>query len=183
MMLLSQQLSDRYREELNEALTAGYALDLSVGRNGLNIQMYGFSGKIKEFFFKVVNCPCLNPNAKKNKQSSFLESQSDPDAQRFKRVKDTLNSALRNSFERKLFEQVTHLYLPMITTHPFYTPQEQVDVLQDLTYTDLKDFQKKIMKQSKLTGLFVGNILKDETLELGEVLKVPFTTHIVVVQP
>jgi len=28
------------------------------------------------------------------------------------------------------------------------------------------------MKQSKLTGLFVGNILKDESLELGEVLKV-----------
>lgn len=59
----------------------------------------------------------------------------------------------------------------MITTHPFYTPQEQVNVLNDLSYSDLKDFQRKIMRQSKLTGLFVGNILKDETLELGEVLK------------
>jgi secreted Zn-dependent insulinase-like peptidase len=105
MMLLSQQLSDKFREELNEALNAGYALDLSVGRNGLNIQMYGFSGKIKEFFFKVVNCPCLNPNAKKqNHQSSFLQLTSDPDAMRFKRVKDSLNQALRNSFERKLYE-------------------------------------------------------------------------------
>lgn len=105
MMLLSQQLSDKFREELNEALNAGYALDLSVGRNGLNIQMYGFSNKIKEFFFKVVNCPCLNPNAKKqNYQSSFLQLTSDPDAMRFKRVKDSLNQALRNSFERKLYE-------------------------------------------------------------------------------
>lgn len=181
MMLLSQQLSDKFREELTEALSAGYALDLSVGRNGLNVQMYGFSGKIKEFFMKIINCPCLNPNAKKNKDSSWLELSSDPDATRFKRVKDSLNTALHNSFERKLFEQATHLYLPMITTHPFYTPQEQVQVLQDLSYNDLKDFQKKIMKQSKLTGLFVGNILKDESLELGEVLKVALSALLTVI--
>jgi len=104
MMLFSQQLSDKFKEELNEAISAGYALDLSVGRNGLNIQMFGFSGKIKEFYFKIVNCPCLNPNAKKNKDPSFLQLSSDPDAIRFKRVKDSLNNALRNSFERKLFE-------------------------------------------------------------------------------
>ncbi|CAD8050594.1 unnamed protein product [Paramecium sonneborni] len=142
------KLLQKYYTELSKRLFQqeflfGYELTFKETINGLNIQMLSYSEKKSEFQDKVFDLMANN------------------DEQLFLYVKDLLKKDIRRFHDQKLSLLTQQYYLPKIMLRPINTPQEILNVLDEVEYEQFQKFQSNLLS-SKIEILNIGNMLPDE---------------------
>ncbi|CAD8143139.1 unnamed protein product [Paramecium pentaurelia] len=143
------KLLQKYYTELSKRLFQqeflfGYELSFKETINGLNVQMLSYSEKQSEFQDKVFDLMGID------------------DEQLFYYVKDLLNKDIKRFHDQKLSLLTQQYYLPKIMLRPINTPQEIINVLDEVDYQKFLEFQGSLLS-SKIEVLNIGNILPNDS--------------------
>ncbi|CAK62151.1 unnamed protein product (macronuclear) [Paramecium tetraurelia] len=144
------KLLQKYYTELSKRLFQqeflfGYELSFKETINGLNVQILSYSEKQQEFQDKVFDLMSID------------------DEQLFYYVKDLLSKDIKRFHDQKLSLLTQQYYLPKIMLRPINTPQEILNVLDEVDYQKFLEFQGSLLS-SKIEVLNIGNILPNDSV-------------------
>ncbi|CAD8134008.1 unnamed protein product [Paramecium pentaurelia] len=143
LKLLQKYYTELAKRLFQQEFLFGYELSFKETINGLNVQMLSYSEKQSEFQDKVFDLMSID------------------DEQLFYYVKDLLNKDIRRFHDQKLSLLTQQYYLPKIMLRPVNTPQEILNVLDEVDYQKFLEFQGSLLS-SKIEILNIGNILPND---------------------
>ncbi|WP_114417071.1 insulinase family protein [Marinospirillum perlucidum] len=155
--LLSQLAARWLEDELN---TKGYPARLA----GLNYQVYGHS---KGITLVLGGYSSEQQRLAQELVTSLLTGQVTDD--QYQRLSQSLEQQLHNLSRQRLSQQLVR-QLFRNTTSPSWTPEEQLNNLQQLNSQDLKHFLEDFTQQLHLQVLAWGNISREQTGTLMQML-------------
>nr|CAB3500894.1 unnamed protein product [Digitaria exilis] len=155
--VLTELFANLLKDELNEVLYQAYVAKLetaiSVVGSSLEIKLYGYNDKL----------PILLSNILSTFQSFS------PKTDRFEVIKEDLERAYKNT-NMKPMSHSTYLRLQVLR-EIFWDVDEKLEVLMNLTFTDLVKSLPMILSQLHIEGLCHGNLSEVEAINISKIFR------------
>ncbi|PPD68030.1 hypothetical protein GOBAR_DD35091 [Gossypium barbadense] len=132
---------------------------LAMSGDKLELKLYGFNDKLPVLLGKILAIT-----------NSFL-----PTDDRFKVIKENMERTLRNS-NMKPLSHSSYLRL-QILCKSFYDVDEKLSSLNDISLSDLRAFIPELRSQIYIEGLFHGNLLEKEVVDISNIFKSNFSVQ------
>ncbi|XP_048324467.2 nardilysin-like isoform X1 [Ziziphus jujuba] len=149
-------LKDELNEIIYQASIAKLETSVSVFGDKLELKIYGFNDKLPVLLSKLLAT-----------FKSFL-----PTSNRFEVIKENMKRTLKNS-NMKPLSHSSYLRLQVLC-QSFYDVDEKMQVLNDLSVTDLTAFIPELRSQLYVEGICHGNLLEGEAISISNIFKVNF---------
>ncbi|MBA0708114.1 hypothetical protein Golax_020100, partial [Gossypium laxum] len=132
---------------------------VTMSSDKLELKLYGFNDKLPVLLGKILAIT-----------NSFL-----PTDDRFKVIKENMERTLRNS-NMKPLSHSSYLRL-QILCKSFYDVDEKLSSLNDISLSDLRAFIPELRSQIYIEGLFHGNLLEKEVVDISNIFKSNFSVQ------
>ncbi|GFZ19968.1 insulinase (Peptidase family M16) family protein [Actinidia rufa] len=152
-------LKDELNEVTYQASVAKLESSVSLFSDKLEFKVYGFNHKLPVLLSKVLAIA-----------KSFL-----PTDDRFKVIKEDMERTLRNT-NMKPLNHSSYLRLQVLC-QSFWDADEKLSLLNDLSLTDLKTFIPELLSQLYIEGLFHGNLLEEEAINISNIFRSNFSVQ------
>ncbi|KAK8601376.1 hypothetical protein V6N13_058910 [Hibiscus sabdariffa] len=152
-------LKDELNEIIYQASIAKLETSVAMYSDKLELKLCGFNDKLPVLLGKILAIT-----------NSFL-----PTNDRFKVIKENMERTLRNS-NLKPLNHSSYLRL-QILCKSFYDVDEKLSCLNDISLSDLIDFVPELHSQIYIEGLFHGNLLEKEVLDISNIFKSNFSVQ------
>ncbi|KAK8307098.1 hypothetical protein V6Z12_D03G171100 [Gossypium hirsutum] len=152
-------LKDELNEIIYQASIAKLETSVAMSDDKLELKLYGFNDKLPVLLGKILAIT-----------NSFL-----PTDDRFKVIKENMERTLRNSNMKPLSHSY---YLRLqILCKSFYDVDEKLSSLNDISLSDLRAFIPELRSQIYIEGLFHGNLLEKEVVDISNIFKSNFSVQ------
>ncbi|XP_057484528.1 nardilysin-like [Actinidia eriantha] len=152
-------LKDELNEVTYQASVAKLESSVSPFHDKLEFKVYGFNHKLPVLLSKVLAIA-----------KSFL-----PTDDRFKVIKEDMERTLRNT-NMKPLNHSSYLRLQVLC-QSFWDADEKLSLLNDLSLADLKTFIPELLSQLYIEGLFHGNLLEEEAINISNIFRSNFSVQ------
>lgn len=158
MRIFSKMFSHHTHKKLSQAYTAKLNGDLSVARNGVHLSFYGYNDKL-ELFIELFLQELKNVQevVKKSLFEQFREKK-----------KKSLLSALKNI--RSLGDD----YLRKLLVNNHHLDYDMYKLIEQVSCEQVQQIQPKVLEKLKFKILAQGNIDRNETLKVVQLLESNF---------
>ncbi|KAB2088930.1 hypothetical protein ES319_A03G032100v1 [Gossypium barbadense] len=152
-------LKDELNEIIYQASIAKLETSVAMYSDKLELKLFGFNDKLPVLLGKILAIA-----------NSFL-----PTDDRFKVIKENMERTLRNS-NMKPLNHSSYLRL-QILCKSFYDVDEKLSSLNDISLSDLRAFIPELRSQIYIEGLFHGNLLEKEVVDISNIFKSNFSVQ------
>ncbi|KAA0033496.1 nardilysin-like [Cucumis melo var. makuwa] len=152
-------LKDKLNDIIYQASIAKLETSVAISGDKLELKVFGFNDKLPNLLSKLL------ATAK-----TFM-----PSEDRFKVIKEKMERNLRNT-NMKPRSHSSYLRLQVLCER-FYDADEKSDVLNDLSFVDLKAHIPEVLSQLYIEGLCHGNFLEEEAISLSNIFKDNFSVQ------
>ncbi|KAF3454806.1 hypothetical protein FNV43_RR05254 [Rhamnella rubrinervis] len=149
-------LKDELNETIYQASIAKLETSVSVSSDKLELKVFGFNDKLPVLLSKLLTVA-----------KSFL-----PSNDRFEVIKEDMKRTLKNT-NMKPLSHSSYLRLQVLC-QSFYDVEDKMQVLNDVSVTDLKAFIPELRSQLYVEGLCHGNLLEEEAISISNIFKINF---------
>lgn len=139
--LLTRWLNDCLSTTLHQAYEAGQSSRASAQAYGLSLSVAGWRDRQPEVMDVLLH----------QLQTGEIKADS------FARIKQRLADSLRDEEHNTLFRQLASQSFARLTT-PFWSTEQELDALKELTAQDLIDYRQQWLKDLHIQGVVVGNL-------------------------
>ncbi|KAM5572813.1 nardilysin-like [Rosa sericea] len=157
--LYIELLEDELNEIVYQASVAGLGTHVYGSNDFMELKVYGFNDKLPALLSKILTVA-----------RNFL-----PTYDRFEVIKERMVRMLKNTN----MDPLSHSsYLRrQVLYHRYYDVDEELEVLNSLSVSDMKSFIPELCSQLYIEGLCHGNLLEEEAISLSNIFKTKFSVE------
>lgn len=152
-------LKDKLNEIIYQASIAKLETSVAIIGDKLELKVFGFNDKLPNLLAKLLSTA-----------KTFM-----PSEDRFKVIKENMERNLRNT-NMKPRSHSSYLRLQVLCER-FYDADEKSNVLNDLSFVELKAHIPVLLSQLYIEGLCHGNLLEEEAISLSNIFKDNFSVQ------
>ncbi|KAI8902913.1 Metalloenzyme, LuxS/M16 peptidase-like protein [Globomyces pollinis-pini] len=158
--LYTELLKDCLAEFSYFAEVAGFSYSLENSTDGILLTAHGCNDKLLTLIKKIVQ-----------KMNTFPITEST-----FKRVKESLKRKMKNWFQESPHSHAMY-FISLVTQEKLFTNQQKLEVIDEFTLSDVKEFYRHLLDQFCMEALVHGNVTKAEAIELTDAIITEFKTR------
>ena len=151
--LLTECLEESLKPQAYPALLAGLASSISTYKEGLSIEVNGYSDKLCDYFQKI----------------AIALTTSRPTEEQFDTYKETLSRYYQN-FEKEAPLQQSVEHLKEVLYKNYQTRPQKLAIIENITHSEFLSFLDLVWKNTYVEGLVYGNLTQKEAKKLWETL-------------
>ncbi|XP_004300711.1 PREDICTED: insulin-degrading enzyme-like [Fragaria vesca subsp. vesca] len=157
--LYIELLEDELNEIVYQANVAGLGTHVNGSNDFMELKVYGFNDKLPALLSKILTVT-----------RNFL-----PTYDRFEVIRERMERMLKNT---NMDPQSHSSYLRrQVLYHKYYDVDEELQVLNSLSVSDMKLFIPELCSQLYIEGFCHGNLVEEEALHLSNIFKTNFTVE------
>ena len=151
MSLYTESINDQLNEFAYSALVAGLEYSLYGHSRGLSFRISGYDDKQNLLLERIVD---------------VLKSPKFDDA-KFSRTKSELKRSLENRSRDSAYSQTISEFYTLVV-EPFWTEEEQLQALDEIQFSSLVEYSKRVLESVEIVVLSHGNVRKTESEAMGQ---------------